>query len=332
MGDAANSTWLPDLSNSSDANLNTTTDPGRNNTVVLVIQGFVIPVIIFGNALILAAIHKSSCLRKTTYYLIGNLAVADLLFGLILGVRVVLMLLDRITSFVCLLINLVGLIPTACSTSAILIICVQNLTIVKFLHTTKPGLSSKVATVLIAVSWGLWFVVSFLGYMTAHSDAQLDNRCFLGNGQYDRGFLATLSVIGMLQLVVIFILQALTIFTIQQEKRFLQRQMQANVEPVTNAIKLNILQKATRLGRIITVLLAVTLLSWGPFIFGLAIFVLCPSENCITGDLLMALLTFTAINSTVNVFIYRLKSKQFRDAFASLLWCQNSVTPTDSVL
>ena len=193
--------------------------PKNNQKIVLVVQIIILPVIVLGNSLILWAIKKSPSLRKVTYYLLGNLAVADLLFGIMLAIRVMVTFADMFSIQMCLVLNELGLVPVGSSISGVLLICVHNFNSVKSLrHLVKPGFNFKATWIMMAVSWFGWCILSISGYLTADTTAEINNRCFIGNGAYHRGFLATLSVVSIVHFVLIITFQACTIITIQQQR------------------------------------------------------------------------------------------------------------------
>ena len=129
-----------------------TTEPQQKTqiTAVLLLQILVlIPLIILGNTLILAAIKYQKSLHKITYYLLGNLAVADLLFGLNMVVRVALIIANKFNALYCLITTFIAILAGGGSLSGLLFICIQNFIAVKFVFSARNGLSAKKASVLV---------------------------------------------------------------------------------------------------------------------------------------------------------------------------------------
>ena len=154
------------------------------------------------------------------------------------------------------------------------------------------------------------------------------SECSLMNGIYSAKFPWMISAVCLIHFILVIWLQCHTLALIRKRQTFLQHQLNMDNQPHTTAVQLNRVRTAAHVTRMVSLVLLLTLLGWGPYVVGLAIVVVCPEACGMSGDTLVIFSTFLCIQSVGNVFIYEIKSKQFKEAFSKILRCRyNRVGP-----
>ena len=275
-----------------------------------VVQIFFIVIILFANGLILAAIRQSKKLQKLTFYLLGGVAVGDALFAFAFASKFILK--DKWNGYGCMLCCFFVLVSSLSSFSCVLFTTIQNFISVKFYAYAKNGLSNRSAKLLVAGIWVFWSIVGSTGFITADvTKENPGNLCFIGNALYSSSFLLMLSVIALAKFVFVIVLQVYTILIVKQQHSHIQSQLNTNV--AANVVKVRNIQRVARVTKIITLVLLLTLFSWGPLLVAFAVISVCPETCGVTGEHILILASLLFINSFGNVFIYGMKSEEFRE-------------------
>jgi len=310
----------------------TDSNKGRSLSMGQVIRIFVFPVIIVGNSLILLAIKRHKSLKKVTYYLLGNLAVADLVFGFNLGLRGMFSILKLNSPLFCAITTQVSILALGSSLTGLVLICTQTFLSARFLFVGRNLFSNKIGMFLVAGSWLSWSAFLLWGILTADiKGMRFNGNCSIYNGFATETFLTFISVICAVHIVLIIWLQLHTLFLIRRQRNSLQRNLVSHVNPdAATMTKINKVNRAARITQIVTIVLLVTLFSWGPSSIGLLLFFACGETCGVTDRIIERLLICTAFQSVSNVFVYSLKSPEFREAFAHILRCRRAVIEPDT--
>ena len=104
-------TFEEDYTNRADSTARgTDSDPSATNYVIPTLRMTISAIVLAGNLLILCAVKKSEKLHKVTYYLLANLAFADILFGIMFGPFYLWSLIDDLSVYPCYLVRNLNLI------------------------------------------------------------------------------------------------------------------------------------------------------------------------------------------------------------------------------
>ena len=282
--------------------------------------------IISGNCFVLTALRKAKSLHNITRFLLANLAVCDILFGFSIGLNSIL----RFTSIqegACISMSIANGSAGACM-SGVLLLCLQSFLCMRFPVRFKTGFSKRIATILVSVSWILWFCHAVYGY-THGLHRELDGMCIALSRKNDYIWMGLFGYVGDMHIVVLIVLQVASLVMIYQRNRQLKVQARnsraessSSAEP---ARQIKRLKKFSKMVSIITMVLVLFVISYGPFFVGLSVLVVCPEDSCkkLEDNLLIAMIAI--LNSLGNVFIYWKKSDEFRDALSNICQCRQRI-------
>ena len=300
-----------------------------NIFIVDIFKVFACLLVLSGNALILMALKKSKSLHKATRLLLANVAVADMLYGVSLGLHSLLRM-TSISGGTCASMSLAN-VSGGSSMSGILLLCVQCFLCIRYLVRFKTGLSKRLAIVLIFTSWILWTGHSIYGYVRFHAlGRDGDNLCGIISTKNDYIWMGILAFTGDIHVIVLAILQVSSLVLIQRKKQEFRAQAQrpesssSTAEPARH---LNRLNKFSRLVSIITMVLVMFVLTWGPFLVALSVFVVYREDEKINSHLQEngILPALTVFNSFGNIIIYWKKSEEIRDALSNICRCKQRI-------
>ena len=335
----ASSSLITTLDNDTYSNA-TGSVPATYRTTV-VIQVILMPIVMSGNTLILCAIKRSKSLHKVSYYLMGNLAVADILFGFSIFIRNIFALQNKLDMWACLLTNALTVLSAESSLTGILLLCLQSFLSVRFSILFKTGFTNRVAGSLVALMWTFNSIIATLAIVLADTSMELPvNQCYVASQYYSRTFTGIMSVATCGTMILLVTFQLLTIATIEkQSKQLLSQQSSSNEGTgstrlstvAKNAISIKRLRKTSQIVRIVGFVLGAAILLWGPYITGVAVYTFCPDRCGMENRTLMTLSIPVIFNSIANVFIYGVKSKEFRTAFARICHPSPRVEPSVTV-
>ena len=285
--------------------------------------------ILIGNIFIFAAIKVSNSLNKMTYYLLGNIAITDVLFAFGLGLRMVLFLMNS-ARFSCLT-RFLMVLSGGGSMSGVLILSLQSFLCLAFPTKFKSVFKLRTVGLLLLVSWIAWTCYTAVGNFVAFTD----DVCYLVEERNNKYWIGILIISGLTHILVLIFLQSASVYLINKQHRKLDRQIQ-NANPLNPADRTNSerrkirLQRRSRIVSMITAVLLLFLVSWGPLYLGLALFTFCPNQCGINLSTMRSLANLSILNSMGNIFIYIKKSKEFRQALRYICRCSNQVGNNDS--
>ena len=288
-----------------------------------VFQIFLIIIILVANFLIMAAIKESKKLQKLTFYLLGGVAVGDVSFGFALGSRFFLE--DKWNGYGCMLCTFFVLLSTLAFFSCVMFTCLRNFISVKFYAFSKNGFSERSAKLIVVGIWVFWTILSGSSFITADVSKKA-KMCYIGNEYYSNSFMVMISVVALAKFIFVISIQAYTIVVIKQQHMHTQGQLNAQVEHMLNSVKLRNIQRAAKVTKIITSVLILTLFCWRPLLVACLVLAVCPHACSITGVTIGACAALLFINSFGNVFIYGVKSEEFREAFRKMFRCGTQVS------
>lgn len=292
------------------------------SVLFVAIQVTLIVFILAGNGLILLAIRRSKTMRKVSYYFIGNLAAADILYGFILAVRMLLLLTGNLNTAGCIFILMIVCISGQATATGILILCLESYLSVRHIMIFKTTFTPKVAFSLIAISWLVAIMVNLFSLYKPLGKVIPPDQCYLVNGYYNYGYLVTISVIAAVLLTGIFTFEILTIYYVR--KHFRAMLSGSGPAEAKSDQQKRMLKKVSNMSQLVVLIMAAFVLSWVPFSIALFLYCICPESCNVTGVTVFTLALLMTVGSAANVIIYAIKSKEFRMEFKKMFTCQKS--------
>ena len=305
-----NNTVLQELSNSG---INNRLEYNNNRTITDLIpqiaQLAVVPIVLVGNTLILWAISRFSSLQKVTYYLLGNLAVADIVYaiGITLNSLCVILKLGEYflnTSFFLLLMS------GGTSLSGTVLVSVHSFLAVRFPVRFRDGFDLKIAGFLLAGMWIFWIAHALAVILT------------LGDSKLEVAFSVSKVVLNLVHLVILICLQLSTVRQIKKTKRSLRGQG----HPITSAT-LDRLNNMSKIVAIVSTIAVLCCIAWIPTSILILLRFFCPTCGITVTQMRMSRVCFLP-NLIGNIVIYFVKSKEFKKVFKTMCKCRtNQVSP-----
>ena len=293
-----------------------------NATILLVIQTIMVILILSGNILILIAIRQSSSMRKISYYFIGNLAVADIIFGLALGMRLILHVANYSSTASCIAIIMVAIVTGLSSATGICFLCLESYLSVRHIMIFKTSFTPKTAWFLIMSSWLCWSIVGCLAVVNPNTDTIAASECYFVNDYFNTGYLVFVWILLFCLMFAIIILEVQTLYHIRKHFKNMVSATIRNGMPSQSDQQKRLLKKINSMSHLIAAILICYIMTWGPYTFGLMLITTC--DHCgVNTTQLHYLIMVVSINSAANVIIYVFKSKEFRDAFKRIFGCRS---------
>ncbi len=169
--------------------------------------------ILISNAMIVAAIHRNKYLHKVTYYLIGNLAIADLVFGICLTLRFFLLVLNRMSFTPCMVVLSLLVTSSGASVTFIAFLSFERYLAVKHVYSFKVILTNTTVWKLIISCWIYWLFYGFIAFAIPAKSSftnSHDIACYMGNGFQNDYYLFVTTIKFLLHQLVIWYFQIVT--------------------------------------------------------------------------------------------------------------------------
>ena len=285
--------------------------------------------VLAGNSLILVAIKRSKSLHQVTYYLLANLAVSDILFGVCIGLHAVSSFTES-HAMSCIIVGLSNLSGGSCM-SGVLFLALQSFLCLKFPLKFRMGFNNKTAVIMILGSWAFWACQGVSAYVhrISSSDNTNDSICeAVSSNNKNHPLMWVFTAVGDIHMVTLIVLQVSSLVMIHRRRKLLQAQVRSACrEPSTIGESARHMKRLNKFGRtveITTYVLVLFLVSWGPMLFSLSLFLVC-GERCNFMDNHTWISNLTILNSLGNVFIYWKKSDEFRAAFSNICHCKQRI-------
>ena len=278
--------------------------------IPLLVQLAVVPFVLCGNTVILWAIRKFQSLHIVTYYLLGNLAVADILLAINLAIRCILNLTNRLDKYPCIISNFVTLVSAGGNISGTLIVCLHSYFAVRFPIRFFNGFTTKHAASLLSTAWLFWIVFNVIGVLTGHKEFQVfENSCYPMSGYFSPTFVKCLIFLLQGHLLILVWIQVSTVLLIRTNKAALTSgSFQDDPSTAASLIKL---KKTSKIVGMVGLILLFTLIGWVPVTTMALLFYYC--ESChITAEQVGLMTAFLLPNMISNVIIYFVKTKEFK--------------------
>ena len=288
--------------------------PSVSPIINLALRGAVVVFNIFGNSLILVAVTRSKVFNRLTRHLISHVALADLVFGVAVGMHSILLYGGLMTYEACIIVCLFLLSSGACSGLGICLVLVENYMSVRQIN-SQTGMK-----ITLPMAWGFtisfWIIMLSLGitYFASLPEFDYDDRlCDISSPYFTKKFLIIQVVMtNLILFIMLFLMFQMMLIVKKNLRNLFQEESSA-----ANLMKQRSMQKKSRLARLFMMIIFGFVVNWGPNDVALTTVLICP--GCISADLLRASSLTLPINACVNVVVYAIKDKQFREVCKKLL-------------
>ena len=271
------------------------------------------PCVIAANSVILWAIKNYKSLHKVTYYLLADLAVSDILCGVVAILRFLAYFSD--SKKLCVFSTFLTGLAYLGTLSGTLTISLHSCLGIKWHTRFLNGISVSVVKMIIAVKWIVGIIISLGTFVNGPGSNREKDSCSFFGGYYAHAFLIIMATTCCTFVAVIIFTQAFTVIYVNYKRKGLHSQApQGNPSTANHLKKLKERSKVVAMITIIVVLNTVALLPV-TIIGMLHIF----SESCGISQRQVALSSVSSIPSLVgNVIVYFLKSKEFKKVLRAM--------------
>ena len=285
--------------------------PSVSDIISMVMRAAFVAFNIFGNSLILTAVTQSKVFNRLTRHLIGHLAFADLVFGITMAIHAILFYGQLMTYEACIIVTLFLLSSSACSDLGICLVLAENYISVRQIN-SQTGMKMT-----LRMAWG--FIISFwiiilslsITYIVTLPEFDHEENCN-NSGPYFTKIFNTIQVVmtSLILFTMLFLITQMMLIVKKTLTHLFQEETSA-----ANLMKQRSMQKKSRLARLFTAITFGFVVSWGPITVALAAVLICP--GCISAVPIASALV--PLNACVNVVVYVIKDKQFREVCKKLL-------------
>ncbi|XP_035686273.1 glucose-dependent insulinotropic receptor-like [Branchiostoma floridae] len=290
--------------------------------------------IIVGNILVLiSAVAMSKFRNHVGYFFIANLAIADLLLGVVSTVSIFNILLRHSDENLATCILRIGLVVMSCAASVFTIACIaiDRCIAVNAALRYKEIVTPARALMGIAVTWVVAILYGFFP-LTSLSD-KYDNKCsFLA--VLSKEYTLALFFAGFLPTVILIIViyTSLCLVTRKQLKKInaLDQIRRGSNQSTTAQLRSQRIKRNLKAIKTLALVIGTFFACWFPFFVAALVQVFC-GEKCHLQDIVgtyLVLLGF--LNSALNPAIYAYFNKDFRKSLRSLC-CKNRVEPSEQL-
>ena len=273
--------------------------------------------VIFGNALILLAVRFSKVFTDVTRHLIGHIAVADMLFGLVLMTSTIASIIGFMTYELCIVLTLLGVSSSMESGFGICLVLVENYLSVRGLSSPAGfSLTVRTAQICILSFWAFMTVLILTYIFTTPGPTSSITGCEIQEDFYTHTFYVTLLLYLLLILVVMLILMGQMMLIVHRSLKNLFQGEGAAVDQ----LKQRSMQKKAKLSTLFIIIALGFVASWGPLAIGLSIDLVYP--DYFSKNTFKIFTFFLPVNPCINVVVYSIKDKNFRTVCSILLRCK----------
>ena len=305
-----------------------TSEPGYT-VVNMTVRVMIIVVSLVGNCLILAAVRKSQHFSRVTRHLIGHVAIADIVFVCSVMFNTYLILQESRSYQACLGSSMAGMVSGLCSCWSVCLIFLDNYLSVRRKGPAEPGFSLPKARWCIVCGWLVTIIyIVYVVYYLPDAPKSITTICRPGLLFTDKSLLSVGVLILVVTAVTMFFM-LLTLYTIKKRSDTLFQEG----SHVQNVQRQQNLKMRSRVVRLFTVIAIGFIISWCPISIALCIAALCTNRCGVTEDHFKLVLSFTLLNAVMNIIVYVIKDKKFRQDVKRAITCQaNQVAPRNNIV
>lgn len=283
------------------------------NWYFLIMNFIFMPPTVFGNILIILALLRFKTLRNVrAYILVGNLAVSDLLVGIVCMPMDITLLLSPVADssktfclwYFCLLFTFIGL-----SVVNLFLLSLERFHAITNPMKHKLRFTKRRIYVMIISTWVLIVSVGFVPLFGLNEELEAEFEC-KKNSIFIPRYINVIKTIIILSLsinaVFFFIIVRITIKAVNHKGMRNSQQHEKR------------LKKEVRHTRNMLIVTGLFVIFWGPF----CIFSLIPLESPTLLLVKEFLASFGLLNSCLNWIVYGVRCDKFRTAFRSIINCR----------
>lgn len=295
--------------------------------ILVVVIGIVSLATIAGNALVIASFVTDQKLRSFGNYFILNLAISDLIVGLLIGVYAPYILLGcwRLSRPGCLIfIFLDYVVPLASAWNMAFISLDRYWSVARAIE-YRVLVTTRRAVMFMIVPWlagTLWYgpTVLFWSEMTGHR-AVPENKCYVEFYGHTPYLIASSVVEFFVPFVTVATINILIYLNIRNRSRGLVTSSADGENQTTRRAK-TLLSRDKKSARSLAILIVVFLITWAPFEICTFVNPIC--NFCIPDAAFDAVFWLLWVNSSINPVLYPFLQQRFRIAFLRILLCRMS--------
>ena len=299
-------------------------------TVVnMTVRMMLIAVNLVGNSLILAVMQKSRNFSCVTRHLIGHVAVADIVFGCSMTVHASMILGEAMSNQACLGITTVGMISGLCSCWGVCLVFLDNYLSVRRQGPAEPGFSFSKAQWCLVSGWVLTTIYIVVFFLLDTPKNITTANCSVGGPLFTDRSMFSFGIFVLLVSVITMSFMFITLYTIRKrsDALFQEGSRAQNVRRQQN------LKMRSRVVRLFAIIAVGFIISWCPVSIAVCVAVLCTNRCGITEDHFKLLVSFMSLNSVMNIIVYVIKDKKFRQDAKRVILCQiNQVAPQNNTV
>ena len=272
--------------------------------------------------LLVLCVFIISRLRSSFSCMLCNLAIANLLMGISLSTRAVIEIIDEDVGYtvqlICHLTLMTVIMNVGTCITTICCMCLNMYLSIRYALQFAGGISLQKTIMVLASSWLFWFGYS-LTIFAATTNSVNNNEAFSCNfasGRYHKNYVVTFVGISLVICCLTILFQYKTIRAIRKQ---MMKVMPSNAPQTSHQSSGDFMIKSSRPSQIlrhmsitVTFILGLYIVCWGPFILIHFIANTCPNECSITEEIITSVSTLPIIHSIANIFIYSVRSKEFR--------------------
>ena len=222
------------------------------------------------------------------------------------------------------------MISGLCSCWSICLVFLDNYLSVRRKGPAEPGLSLIKARWCIVCGWVLAIIYGMMHMMYSFSDAPklMTTHCRPGLLLTNRSMLSH-GIFALIVSGVTMFFMLLTLYTIKKrsDALFQEGSHAQNVRRQQN------LKMRSRVVRLFSIIAVGFIISWCPGAIALCATALCTNRCDITMDHFRLLASFTVLNEVMNVIVYVIKDKKFRQDAKRAIMCRvNQVAPQNNII
>ncbi|XP_013390414.1 adenosine receptor A1 [Lingula anatina] len=287
-------------------------------------------VAIFGNSLVIYVVLKNRRLRTVTNYFITNLALADLLVGLI-GIPFAILSDNNLPRdfYGCLLVNSMLVVLTQSSIFSLLAIALERFAAIKSPFKYQALWTKKLAMILNALTWIFSILIGLVpvfGWNLGQPDKDGCRFTEVIDMKYMVYFNFFICV--LIPLIIMLLIYGY-IFNVVRKQNHQIAALEIKDSPADHTHR-RAFRRELKAAKSLSVVIGLFALSWLPLHILNTLTLLC-SENCkYPYELLLAAIILSHANSAVNPFIYAYTNSRLHGAIAQVFGCKHTGNYTSS--
>ena len=301
----------------------------RYTVVAMIVRVMIIAVSLVGNTFILAVLRKSQNFSRVTRHLIGHVAIADVAYACSMTFHTSLILGESRSYLACLGSTMTAMISVLCGCWSVCLIFLDNYLSVRKKGPAQPGFSLPKARWCIVCGWVLAIIYNVhIVYYLPDAPKRTITICRPGLFFTDK-MLLPMAILTLVVSAVTMFFMLLTLYTIKKrsDTLFQEGSHTQNIQRQQN------LKMRSRVVRLFGIIAVGLMISYCPVSIAVCVASLCTNRCGVTGDHLRLLISFTVLNPVMNVIVYVIKDKKFRQDAKRAIMCQvNQVAPQNNIV